>query len=126
MQLYIITSTFITMSLANSVSTGLTMAFGLSAVANLSTSVKAILRYLNPQRNDRETSFVSVVPPSLSTRHPRTFTAVVITYCVIATGPSLTFAILIQEYGDPWLICLSSSIIILSIIREVGVYPGLV
>ncbi|KAH7111968.1 hypothetical protein B0J13DRAFT_270664 [Dactylonectria estremocensis] len=109
---------FITMSLTNSVSTALAIAFGLSAVANLSTSVKAILQHLNPQRNHRETSFVSVVPPSLSTRHPRTFTAVVITHCVIATGSSLTFAILLQEYGDPWSTYLSSSIIVSSMIRE--------
>ncbi|KAH8654686.1 hypothetical protein BGZ61DRAFT_486997 [Ilyonectria robusta] len=106
------------MSLTNFVSTALTTAFGLSAAANLSTSVKASLWYLNIQRNHRETSSVSVVPPSLSTRHPRTFTAVVITHCVIATGSSLTFAVLMQKHGDPWSTYLSSSIIVSSMISE--------
>ncbi|KAH7147104.1 hypothetical protein B0J13DRAFT_607041 [Dactylonectria estremocensis] len=118
------TLTFITMSLPYLVSTALTTAFVLGVAANLSTSVKAILRYRNTQRNDRKTGSVSVVPPSLSTRYPRTFTAVVITHCAIATSSALAFAVLMQERGDPWSTYLSSSIIASSMIREVSVYPG--
>ncbi|KAH6988818.1 hypothetical protein BKA56DRAFT_611107 [Ilyonectria sp. MPI-CAGE-AT-0026] len=112
------------MSLTHFVSTALTTAFVLSTAANLSTSVKVILRYRNIQRNRRETGSVSVVPPSLSTRYPRTFTAVVITHCVIATGSAFAFAVLMQERGDPWSTYLSSSIIVSSMIREVSAYPG--
>ncbi|KAH7111652.1 hypothetical protein B0J13DRAFT_534286 [Dactylonectria estremocensis] len=111
------TLTFITMSLPYLVSTALTTAFVLGAAANLSTSVKAILRYRNTQRNRRETGSVSVVPPSLSTRYPRTSTAV--THCAIATGSALAFAVLMQERGDPWSTYLSSSIIVSSMIKEV-------
>ncbi|KAH7137690.1 hypothetical protein EDB81DRAFT_800111 [Dactylonectria macrodidyma] len=99
------------MSLPYLVSTALTTAFVLGAAANLSTSVKAILRYQNTQRNHQEASSVSVAPPSLSTRYPSTFMAVVVTHCVIATGSALAFAVLTQERGDPWSTYLSSSII---------------
>ncbi|KAH8653909.1 hypothetical protein BGZ61DRAFT_487239 [Ilyonectria robusta] len=87
------------MSLPYPVSTALTTAFILSAAANLSTSVKAILRYRNTQRNHRETQLV-------------------ITHCVIATGSALVFVVLMQERGDPWSTYLSSSIIVSSMIRE--------
>ncbi|KAH7114551.1 hypothetical protein B0J13DRAFT_533629 [Dactylonectria estremocensis] len=106
------------MSLLYLISTALTTAFVLGAAANLSTSVKAILRYRNTQRNYRKTGSVSMVPPSLSTRYPHTFTAVVITHCAITTGSALAFAVLMQERGDPWSTYLSSSIIVSSMIRE--------
>ncbi|KAH7108970.1 hypothetical protein EDB81DRAFT_769320 [Dactylonectria macrodidyma] len=106
------------MSLTHFVSTALTTAFVLNAVANLSTSIKVILRYRNTQRSRRGTGSVSVIHTSLSTRYPRAFTAVVITHCLIATSSALAFAVLIQERGDPWSTYLSSSIIVPSMTRE--------
>lgn len=118
--------TSITMSLTHFTSTALITAFVLGAVANLSTSVQAILQYRHTQRNQRKTGFVSVTPLSLSARHSRTFTAVMITHYVIATGSALTFAVLMQERGDPWSMYLSSSVIISSMIRDVSAYMALV
>ncbi|KAH6867321.1 hypothetical protein B0T10DRAFT_467938 [Thelonectria olida] len=111
-------STIIIMSPAELASIALMMAAVFSAAASVLTSANAILSYRNIQRNRRETGSISVVPPSISTRHPRAFAATVITQCLVAIGSAIPFVALMQEHEDPWPTYLSSSIIISSMIRD--------
>lgn len=117
-------STIITMRPTELVSTALMMASLFSAAASTSTFVHAILLYQNTQRNRRQTGLVSVAPLPLSAMYPRAFTAIVMTQCVVAISSAITFAALMQEYGEPWPTYLSCSIIISSMMREVSKHPN--